>query len=219
MRAPSPWEPLAAHPAHRLGAGAFVYLKRDAARHVYLVRSGLIKISLVWRDGREYILRLARPGDTFGETSLADAEHQEQARTLEPSEIVTIPIEDLFVEIARAPGRAAAFLQQLGRRVIEAEQAACSMVFSGTLERLCQVLARLADEIGDPGGRTTAIPHYIRQEDVARMTGARREVVSGLLNRLRDEGVIGYTRKGTLWVNRAALDRYRMTFVAPGTAP
>ena len=52
------------------------------------------------------------------------------------------------------------------------------------------------------------IPHYIRQEDVARMTGARREVVSGLLNRLREKGVIGYSRKGSLRVDRGALDRY-----------
>ena len=216
MRSASPWETLAARPARRLAAGAFVYLTRDAARSVYFVRGGLVKVSLVWRDGREYILRLVRPGDTFGETSLGEAEHQEQARTLEPSEIVTIPIADLFAEITRDGGRAAEFLQQLGRRVVEAQQAACSLAFAGTQERLCQVLARLADEIGEPAGRSTTIPHYIRQEDVARMTGARREVVSGLLNRLRDERVIGYTRKGTLRVNRSALDRFAQAIRAPG---
>lgn len=52
------------------------------------------------------------------------------------------------------------------------------------------------------------IPHYIRQEDVARMTGARREVVSSLLNRLREKRVIGYSRKGSLRVDRAALESY-----------
>ncbi|PYO44601.1 MAG: hypothetical protein DMD33_02565 [Gemmatimonadetes bacterium] len=48
------------------------------AECVHLLRSGLVKISVVWRDGRELILRLARPGELFGKTSLGAPEHRER---------------------------------------------------------------------------------------------------------------------------------------------
>ncbi|MGH7427862.1 MAG: Crp/Fnr family transcriptional regulator, partial [Candidatus Methylomirabilaceae bacterium] len=187
---------------------AFVYLKGEAARSVYLVRTGLVKTSLVWRDGREFILRLARPGELLGETSLGVPEYGEHARALEASEIVEIPAAELVTELMRDPSGAAAILKELALRLLEVQEAARSLAFGNTMERLCLILVRLANELGQPDGPALTIPHYIRQEDVARMTGARREVVSGLLNRLRKKAVIGYSRKGTLRVDLSALDRY-----------
>lgn len=210
------WESFHGRPARRLPAGAFVFLKGDTARSVYLLRSGLVRTSVVWRDGREYILRLVRPGVLFGETSLGAAEYGEHARTLEASEVVEIPAVDLIAQIVRDYAAASEFLKELAHRVVEAQQATRSLAFASTMERLCLVLAKIADELGEPAGQATAIPHYIRQEDVARMTGARREVVSGLLNRLRDKAVIGYSRKGMLRVDRDALDRYVRSLLKRG---
>lgn len=195
-------------PARRVAAGVFVYLKGDAARSAYVVRTGLIKTSIVWRDGREFIFRLAKPGELFGETSLGAPEYGEHARALEASEIVEIPAAELVTQIGRDPDSATAILKDLALRLAEARQATRNLAFATTSERLCQVLQRLASEIGEPDGEVTKIPHYIKQEDVARMTGARREVVSGLLNRQRERGVISYSRKGTLHVDPSALDRY-----------
>lgn len=200
------WESLRRHPARHVAAGEFVYLKGDAAQSVYLLRSGLVKISVVWRDGRELIVRLARPGELFGETSLGAAEYGEHARTLEPCEIVEIPTADLVAQMARDPG-AVTLLKEFALRLREARQTVDGLAFASTMERLCLVLGQLATELGEPDGAAVLIPHYIKQEDVARMTGARREVVSGLLNRLREKGVISYSRKGSLRVDRGNLDR------------
>jgi CRP/FNR family transcriptional regulator, cyclic AMP receptor protein len=202
------WQSFCTRPARRLAPGAFVYLKGDTAQSVYLLRSGLVKISVVWRDGRELIVRLARPGELFGKTSLGALEHGEHARALEPSEIVEIPAADLVAQMARDPGTVAAVFKEFALRLREARQTVEGLAFASTMERLCLVLGKLASELGQPDGPAVMIPHYIRQEDVARMTGARREVVSGLLNRLREKGVIGYSRKGSLRVDRGALDRY-----------
>lgn len=212
-----PWfESIHRRPARRLAAGAFVYLKGDTAQSLYLLRSGLVKISVVWRDGREFILRLARPGELFGEASLSAPDHREHARALEPSEIVEIPAADLVTQVARDQDAAAALLKEFALGILEARRTAEGLAFAGTMERLCLVLVRLVNELGRPEGPATTISHYIRQEDIARMTGARREVVSGLLNRLRDKAVIGYSRKGTLNVDRGALDRYVHTLLKPG---
>ena len=199
-----------------MAAGAYVYLERDAARSAYLMRAGLIRISVVWRDGREFTHRLARPGDLFGETGLGAPEYGEHACALEASEIVEIPAAELATQFAHDPGNTMAVLKDLALRLAEARQAAAHLAFATTLERLCLVLQRLASEFGEPDGQLTKIPHYVKQEDVARLTGARREVVSGLLNRLREEGVISYSRKGTLQVDLGALERHLQTFRLQG---
>ena len=213
------WQSFSARPARRLAAGAFVYLKGDTAQSVYLLRSGLVKISVVWRDGRELIVRLARTGELFGKTSLGAPEYGEHARALEPSEIVEIPAADLVAQMARDPGAVAAVFKEFALRLREARQTVEGLAFASTLERLCLVLGKLASELGQPDGPAVMIPHYIRQEDVARMTGARREVVSGLLNRLRENGVIGYSRKGSLRVDRDALDRYVQSLLKSSRVP
>ena len=41
-----------------------------------------------------------------------------------------------------------------------------------------QSLSRLADEFGEPDGEWICSTHYFRQDDLAQMIGARREVVS-----------------------------------------
>jgi len=43
---------------------------------------------------------------------------------------------------------------------------------------------------------------------LAQMVAARREVVSGLLNRLRERGLIHYSRKGAISVHRGALREF-----------
>jgi CRP/FNR family transcriptional regulator len=191
-----------------VAAGAFIYLKGDAAHSAYFLRTGLIKTSVVWRDGRELILRLVRRGELFGETSLGTPEYGEHARALEASEIVAIPAAELATQVARDPSIATAVLKDLALRLVEARRATGNLAFATTMERLCLVLQRLAGELGEPDGELMKIPHYVKQEDVARLVGARREVVSGLLNRLREKGVIGYSRKGTLQVDASALHRY-----------
>jgi Mn-dependent DtxR family transcriptional regulator len=70
-------------------------------------------------------------------------------------------------------------------------------------------LLRLAKELGGeqtPEGQEIA--HYIKQEELAQMIAASREVVSSSLNQLRTLGLINYSRKGRLTVNVGALQAY-----------
>jgi CRP-like cAMP-binding protein len=197
-------------------AGAFVYLGGEAARNVYVLRSGLVKTSVVSRDGGEFILRVVRPGDVFGETRLAAQESGEHARALEASEIVEIPTAQLLAHLVHEPSALAGFIEVLALRLAEGHEAIHRLAFATALERLCLALLTLARDLGQDDATDTRIPHHITQEDLGRMTGARREVVSGLLNRLREQRVISYTRKGVIRVNRDALAKYTRSLSRAG---
>ena len=70
------------------------------------------------------------------------------------------------------------------------------------------------DILGESDAEGTHIVHYVRQEELAQMIAARREVVSALLNRLRADGLIDYSRKGRISVRRPALERYLLSRTA-----
>jgi CRP-like cAMP-binding protein len=93
-------------------------------------------------------------------------------------------------------------------RLSEAYEQIESLSWDTVLYRLVRTLLRLADSLGEPSESGTRLAHYIRQEELAHLVGARREVVSGLLSRLRASGHISYSPRGAITVRRGGLQRF-----------
>jgi CRP/FNR family transcriptional regulator len=97
------------------------------------------------------------------------------------------------------------FLVTVCQRLSRAYETIQELSFDSVRERLAKVLLRLADEIGRETRDGVELAYYITQEELAQMLSARREVVSGALKRLRDQGLVDYSRKGKLTIDREAL--------------
>jgi CRP/FNR family cyclic AMP-dependent transcriptional regulator len=201
-------EQLAGGPGRSFKAGELLYTMGQPAESVYLVRSGLVKTSLVSPGGQQVTLRLYPSGDILGELCVCTGERREQAVALETSEIVEIPLMALLRRIRQDSQAALDFASAVCEHLAAAHEGLRSLSFDPVSERLARTLLELADRLGEAGTSAIRIGHYITQEELAHMIGARREVVSGVLNRLRAEGMISYTRRGLIEVNRQALKAY-----------
>jgi CRP/FNR family transcriptional regulator len=199
---------LARRPARRVPPGRRLYFVGDPAKSLYLVRSGLVATSRITPAGDEIILQLHRPGDILGELCFCTGDRREQAVTLVPSDVVEILLDDLLGHLRRTPEAALELVVALSARLGDAHQRLQSLTSESALERLARTLLMLADALGETTPEGTQITHYVRQEELAQMVAARREVVSGLLNRLRERGLIRYSRKGPISVQRDALQSY-----------
>lgn len=199
-------EHLAIGPRRKVDAGALLYAMGQPAGSVYLVRRGLVKTSLVSPGGQELTLRLSPPGDILGELCLCTGERREQAVALEPSEVVEIPLGTLLRRVRQDPQVALEFISAVCQHLADAHEELRSLSFDPVSERLVRALLGLADSMGETGAHGRRIAHHITQEELANMIGARREVVSGLLNRFRDEGSISYTRGGLIEIDPEALN-------------
>jgi CRP/FNR family transcriptional regulator len=189
-------------------AGERLYTMGQPATAVYLVRRGLLKTSLVSPAGQELTLRLYTPGEILGELCLCTGERREEASALEASEVVEISLTALLRRVSQDPQAAVDLASAVCEHLADAQEGLLSLSFTPVTERLARALLALADRLGEPGPRGTRIIHYITQEELARMIGARREVVSSLLNRLRSDGLISYTRRGQIQVDKKALLAY-----------
>lgn len=202
-------EALAANrPGRRLSAGEFLYLPGDPARSTYQVRSGLVKTGLISSNGDEITFRLHKAGEFLGESCLCTGERREHARALEDSEIVELPFADFIAHLQRNPEALFDFLRTVSERLAEVNEQLLSLSADRVEVRLVRTLLRLADELGEPTATGVRIAHYLSQEELAKMVGARREVVSGVLNQLRKKELVGYSRKGPIQIDRSLLAAY-----------
>lgn len=201
-------EQLARRPSRRAPPGRLLYFVGESAKSLYYIKTGLVKTSRTTPTGDEMILKIHRPGEIFGELCFCTGERRDQAVALEASEIVEITLVELLAHIQRTPDTALDLIAALCERLGDAHDRLQSIAFESALERLARTLLLLADTLGEDTPEGTHIVHYVRQEELAQMVAARREVVSGLLNRLRERGLISYSRKGEITVHRVPLQAY-----------
>jgi CRP/FNR family transcriptional regulator, cyclic AMP receptor protein len=199
---------LVPRPARHIVAGQYLYFAGEAARSVFFLKSGLVKTSRTSPAGDDMILQLHRAGDILGESCFCTGERHEDALSLEPSEVVEILIEDLLTQLQSNPAATRDLVTALCERLGDLSSRLQSLSFEPTIVRLVRTLLILADTLGESESEGTHIVHYVRQEQLAQMIAARREVVSGLLNRLRANGLINYSRKGHISVHRDPLKAY-----------
>jgi CRP/FNR family transcriptional regulator, cyclic AMP receptor protein len=196
---------LADLPPRRLEAGQHLYRTGHPARTIYLVRSGLIKTSSISPTGEELTLRLYKPGELVGELCLCGGGRREEATALEASTVTEIAFASLLDRLRQDPDAAVELATTIGERLADAYEQIENLSWDTVLYRLVRTLLRLAADLGEPSESGISLAHYIRQEELARLVGARREVVSGLLNRLRASGHISYSSRGAITVYPAGL--------------
>ena len=119
---------------------------------------------------------------------------------MEASEVVAITLEVLVARLRQDPLAALDLTRLACEHLAEAYDRLRSRSADPTMYRLARVLMDLAAELGEPTPEGMLGLHYITQQELAHLIGARREVVSGLLNRLRDQGLIRYSRRGPITV-------------------
>ncbi len=188
--------------------GAKLFSEGDAARNVFVLCSGQVKLSTTSRDGRTMILKIAVPGDLLGlNAALAETVHEVTAETIEPCIIKTIRREqfvDLLQQHGAASMKAAQSLSlEYGSVFRDARRLALSTTAGGRLAQLLLEWAR-ASHCGEAEMKfTMALTH----EEIANMAGTSRETVTRLLSQFRRQQWIRVHGSRVTILNEAELDK------------
>ena len=154
---------------------------------VYLVLSGTLKARVGDGPGRELILSMLGPGEVFGEMSVLDDKPcAATVLCVNPGTLVVVRKNDFmrclrehFVVTQHLMARLVHRLRHANRRI---ESLALMDVY-GRVARLLLDMAQTID--GQP-----TIKGRISRQDMARMVGASREMVSRVMSELRLNGLI-----------------------------
>jgi CRP-like cAMP-binding protein len=86
------------------GAGGFVFFQDDPADRFFVVLSGKVKVAKISPDGKEQILLLPGPGDSFGEAALFTGKtYPATAEVIENAELVSFSRDAFMSLVADRP--------------------------------------------------------------------------------------------------------------------
>jgi CRP/FNR family transcriptional regulator, cyclic AMP receptor protein len=163
--------------------GATLFLEGQAARGVFIVCSGRVKLSTSSADGRTLILRIADPGEVLGlPASVTGKPYELTADVIEPTQANFIPRQD-FLNFLRDHGEAALRVaQQLGETYHSAIAEMRSIGLSHSVsEKLARFLLDISSGHNESNGETR-VTLTLTHEEIAQMIGASRETVTRLFS-------------------------------------
>lgn len=149
---------------------------------LFVVHSGLLKISRITAQGREQIIRTVTPGEVVGERAFLTGEiSQEQIVALEDSRICTFEHQDLSTLLAQYPDVGARMLRTLSDRLASVERLLASVTSSDVEARVAAYLLDLPQRFA---GNQMVVTLPMAKHEVAAYLGTTPETVSRKLSSL-----------------------------------
>jgi CRP/FNR family cyclic AMP-dependent transcriptional regulator len=186
-------------PEEQLGAVASMVTRRSVSRStmimsagdstdsLYIVLAGRLKVMMSDAEGKEVILTILGPGEFFGEMGLIDeAPRSASVIAIEPCELLTISKRDFKKCLADNFELTMALMRGLVRRLREADRKIGSLALLDVYGRVARLLLDMAETVNGEKIVTKRLP----KQDIAKMIGASREMVSRVMKDLQMGGYI-----------------------------
>lgn len=176
--------------------GEFIYFAQDASNKIYYIESGTVKITSYSDDGREVIKAVLHPGEIFGELGLLGEQTRgEFAQALQDTALCVMTL-DMMRNLMRDYKEFGLEITRLiGNKLVKTQRRLESLVFKDARMRIIEFLTDLATERGERLGYETLVREFFTHQDIANLTGTSRQTVTTVLNELRNDNLIYFTRK------------------------
>ena len=167
--------------------GTVVIAAGDPTDALYIVISGRLKVMMSDAEGKEVILSLLGAGEYFGEMGLIDdSPRSASVVATEPCELLAIARRDFKRCMAENFEMATTVMRGLVRRLRDADRKIGSLALLDVYGRVARLLIDMAEEVDGQ----KIVTHKIAKQDIAKMIGASREMVSRVMKDLQIGGFI-----------------------------
>ena len=171
--------------------GEVIFREGDPGEYLYIIESGLIKLFKIGKNGNEYILRLLKEGQFFGELVLfKDDDVNNSAEAIGDCRICIIPKNDLERLIKTSSDLSYNLLAAITSRLNKAEIQLESLVLEDAMEKTLRLLLELAKENGTKNEEGILIDLPLSRAGLASLIGISHETLSRKLSELQDEGTL-----------------------------
>ena len=175
--------------------GRTIVAEGDPSQALYLLLSGRAKVQRSDTEGKEVILAVLGPGEFFGEMSLVDDEPRSASViTLEPCDFLEIGKESFHQMMLQSNEICLAVMRGLVERLREADRKIETLALLDVYGRVARVLLDFSEEINGEKIVRTKLP----RQEIAKMIGASREMVSRVMKGLETDGFIMPLGQGRL---------------------
>jgi CRP/FNR family cyclic AMP-dependent transcriptional regulator len=167
--------------------GATILRAGDRTDFVYLILAGNLKVLVSDEEGREVILSNLNPGEFFGEMGvLDDNPRSATVIAVTPCDLVVIAKSDFKRCLAENFDVSLYIMRNLVKRLRTADRKIESLALMDVYGRVARLLLEMAEDVDGQ----QVVKRKISKQDIAKMIGASREMVSRVMKDLALQGLI-----------------------------
>ena len=186
----------------RFPRGSYVIRAGEETDSLYIILAGKAKVLIPDDDGNEVILSVIGPNEFFGEMGLLDDQPRSASvETMEPCEMLRISRTAFLACLKDNFDAALVIIRNLVKRLSEADRKIESLALIDVYGRVARLLMEMAKEIDGQWVVEKAPP----KQEIARMIGASREMVSRVVKDLHDKGVIRADKRRIIVLDRSSM--------------
>jgi CRP/FNR family cyclic AMP-dependent transcriptional regulator len=184
--------------------GRIIVAEGEPSQTLYVLLSGRAKVQRSDTEGKEVILAVLGPGECFGEMSLIDdAPRSASVITIESSDFISINKDSFKAMLASSPEICMRIMKGLVKRLREADKKIETLALLDVYGRVARVLL----DFSEVSGNERIVRAKLPRQEIAKMIGASREMVSRVMKGLEVEGYIVPMPEGRLML-REKLGNY-----------
>ena len=167
--------------------GVMLMAQGDPTDSLYIIIAGRLKVMMSDAEGKEVILAMLGPGEIVGEMGLIDdSPRSATVIAIEPSELLAISKREFHRCLAENFDMSMGVMRGLVRRLREADRKIGSLALLDVYGRVARLLMDMAENVGGEQVVNKRLP----KQDIAKMVGASREMVSRVMKDLQLGGYI-----------------------------
>lgn len=183
--------------------GEIVILEGEPCEAIYFVKSGRVKVFKTSPDGKEQLLRIMKPGDSFNEVPAFDGEaNPASAEALDPTVLFLLYQGDVQRLMREVPSISRNVIRVLASRLRHLVTLVEDLSFRNVNARVAKILLEHAHEASAPERS-----QRLTQQQMATMAGTAREMVGRALKTLEQAGAIKMERGRIVILDRKMLER------------
>jgi len=187
----------------RFKRGEHIVEQGKRCESLFIILAGRARVVVTDRRDREVILATLHPGDYLGEMSLIDQEpHSATVETEVQTDALVLGGDDFNRCLLENHSTMTAVLRGLVQRLRSADRKIESLALMNVYGRVANVLLETVPPNAD---NIRIIRDKISRQDIAKMVGASREMVSRVMKDFEEQGFIETREDGSLLVKERRL--------------
>jgi CRP-like cAMP-binding protein len=191
--------------------GDILYNEGSRISGFYCITSGIIKVFKTGFDGKEQIIRFAKPGDIIAYRSVLSNEVAcTSAKVIEDSQVCFIPSEILISLVKSNANFAFELLKLACHELGEANSFITDIAQKTVRERLAEILLLLVNEFGVDNQQVLQIS--LTREELANLVGTATESVIRLLSEFKADKLVELNGRKIKIINIRGLEKISNVF-------
>jgi CRP/FNR family transcriptional regulator len=167
------------------------YIIREGSKidGVYVVCEGIVKMHVKGRFGRDFIMRLGKPGDILGHADDREQRQSSSVSAVEPTTVCFIERNDFEQGMKQCTAVQRELMLVFKNELKNVWQRTIQLVQMNVREKIADALLHIAEVYGIKEGNPPIEISLTRQE-ISDMTGTTKEQVSKIISEFRADDLI-----------------------------